>query len=141
MESKKHMILIPNRSLGDFILGSNIKMYLQRDHTKKIYRDPTSTDISYYFKEDDVNVWCDRNGIVNTIRCTSSCFYKEMNLIGMKFDDFLEIFPNKPDYEDIVYMLVNDKGQRQHVYDFFNDGLQVWTWRKRIRTILVYKDE
>ena len=54
----------------------------------------------------------------------------------MKYTDFLTEFSKEPDSEDNIYVLVSGKGQRQHVYDFEKDGLQVWVWRNRIRTVL-----
>ena len=34
--NNKHIGLIPNVSYGDFVLGSNINMYLRQEHTKKM---------------------------------------------------------------------------------------------------------
>ena len=81
---------------------------------------------------------CDTDGSINTIICSSYCLFHNKNLIGMKYTDFLTEFSKEPDSEDNIYVLVSGKGQRQHVYDFEKDGLQVWVWRNRIRTVLIY---
>lgn len=78
------------------------------------------------------------DGSINTIICSSYCLFHNKNLIGMKYTDFLTEFSKEPDSEDNIYVLVSGKGQRQHVYDFEKDGLQVWVWRNRIRTVLIY---
>ena len=136
--NNKHIGLIPNVSYGDFVLGSNINMYLSQEHTKKMYDEATFSNISYFFKREEINVWCDTNGSINTIICSSYCLFHNKNLIGMKYTDFLTEFSKEPDSEDNIYVLVSGKGQRQHVYDFEQDGLQVWVWRNRIRTVLIY---
>ena len=122
MKYKQHIGLTPNVSYGDFVLGSNINMYLSQEHTKKMYDEATFSNISYFFKREEINVWCDTDGSINTIICSSYCLFHNKNLIGMKYTD----------------VLVSGKGQRQHVYDFEKDGLQVWVWRNRIRTVLIY---
>ena len=138
MKYKQHIGLIPNVSYGDFVLGSNINMYLSQEHTKKMYDEATFSNISYFFKREEINVWCDTDGSINTIICSSYCLFHNKNLIGMKYTDFLTEFSKEPDSEDNIYVLVSGKGQRQHVYDFEKDGLQVWVWRNRIRTVLIY---
>lgn len=137
---KDNSLLIPNRSYGDFALGLNIQKYLSREHTREVYEEATFTNISYYFYNEDITVWCDADGVVNTIICSSSCIYHGKNLIGMRYDDFRSLFSKEPDNEDLLYMLVAGRGQNQHVYDFDTDGLQVWVWRKRVRTILIYRN-
>ncbi len=99
MKYKQDIGLIPNVSYGDFVLGSNINTYLSQEHTKKMYDEVTFSNISYFFKREEINVWCDTDGSINTIICSSYW---------------------------------------QHVYDFEKDGLQVWVWRNRIRTVLIY---
>ena len=138
---KGNTIFIPNHAYGDFILGSNINDYLSKEHTKETYEESTFSNISYYFPKENVNVWCDTDGIINTIICSSTCIYHGRNLIGIKYEDFLSLISKYPDCEDVIYLLVAGRGQNQHVYDFDSEGLQVWVWRKKIRTVLIYRNE
>ncbi len=62
MKYKQHIGLLPNVSYGDFVLGSNINMYLSQEHTKKMYDEATFSNISYFFKREEINVWCDTDG-------------------------------------------------------------------------------
>ena len=110
MKYKQHIGLIPNVSYGDFVLGSNINMYLSQEHTKKMYDEATFSNISYFFKREEINVWCDTDGSINTIICSSYCLFHNKNLIGMKYTDFLTEFSKEPDSEDNIYVLVSGKG-------------------------------
>ena len=56
MKYKQDIGLIPNVSYGDFVLGSNINMYLSQEHTKKMYDEVTFSNISYFFKREEINV-------------------------------------------------------------------------------------
>ena len=42
MKYKQHIGLIPSVSYGDFVLGSNINMYLSQEYTKKMYDETMS---------------------------------------------------------------------------------------------------
>ena len=90
MKYKQHIGLIPNVSYGDFVLGSNINMYLSQEHTKKMYDEVTFSNISYFFNREEINVWCDTDGSINTIICSSYCLFHNKNLIGMKYTDSLQ---------------------------------------------------
>ena len=107
MKYKQHIGLIPNVSYGDFVLGSNINMYLRQEHTKKMYDEATFSNISYFFKREEINVWCDTDGSINTIICSSYCLFHNKNLIGMKYTDFLTEFSKEPDSEDNMRPLQN----------------------------------
>lgn len=127
-----------NKAYGKFVLDASVAVYLHKRHTKLKYEEKTYTNECYVFEDDGIEVWCN-DGIINTIRCTADCFYRGLNLIGMKYDDFLSYFKWHPSDEDVIYLLNNGKGQNQHVYEFEEEGLQVWVWRKRIRTVLIYR--
>lgn len=84
-------------------------------------------------------MWCENN-VINTIRCDTTCYYKGYNLIGLKYATFLNLINDIPEEEeDTIYLLLdNGKGQNQHVYEFSKEGLQIWVWRNKIRTVLIY---
>lgn len=126
-----------NKAYGEFVLGVSVDDYLQKRHTKLIYEEKTYTNECYVFEDDGIEVWCN-DGVINTIRCEINCFYNGFNLIGMKYDDFLSYFQWQPSSEDVIYLLNNGRGQNQHVYEFGEEGLQIWVWRKKIRTIQIY---
>ena len=54
-------------------------MYLSQEHTKKMYDEATFSNISYFFKREEINVWCDTDGSINTIICSSYCLFHNKN--------------------------------------------------------------
>ena len=131
--------LVLNTAYNDFILDADISNYLYKNHTKEVYKESTFTNRSYHFYDDEIDVWCDNDGRINTIRCTSSCLYQGIDLIGLPFQAFLSAIRVLPDNYEQIYLLVNGCGQNQHVYDFVTIGLQVWVWRQKIKSVLIYR--
>ena len=133
--------LILNTSYNDFILGTQVSDYFDKRHDEGVASDsPYSDTVSFDFYDDEVDIWCENN-IIESICCTKTCIYEGVNLIGMKFDEFLNRFhfsPN-PNDEDIIWLEVGEgkNGQNQHVYDFVKEGLQIWVWRNKIRTVII----
>lgn len=137
METKK-LNLIPNKSIGIFVLGDDIQEYLYLPHKITRHEEYEPSYDSYDFYESNVVLWVEE-GKINTIRCTVDCYWEGYNLIKMPFEEFIlkyEITPNK---SESIYTLVGDnRGQNQMVYDFDDLGLIIWVWRKKIVTILSY---
>lgn len=130
--------LIPNTSLGEFILGKNIKDYSHIPHNIIRHEDESYSYNSYKFEENGVTLWTDENDNISTIRCTKQCFWKQNNLIKMTINDFLIKYEAIPDEIETLYVPINeDRGQNQTVYSFNNQGLMIWTWRNRIKTVLI----
>ena len=97
--------LILNTAYNDFILGSNISNYLYKNHTKEVYNELTFTNSSYYFYDDEINIWCDDDGKINTIRCASSCLYQGVELIGLPFQELLSTIHILPNNHERIYLL------------------------------------
>jgi len=132
--------LIPNVSLGVFVLGKDISAYLHMSHFLKHEDFETFSSDDYEFYDGGIIVWTrdeDKNKIW-TIRSNSKCYWKGENLIGMPFDKFLRLSENQPNTESTEYVPINrNRGQNQKVYTFDNLGLMIWVWRNRIKTILI----
>lgn len=130
--------LILNESYGEFVLGAMVSNYLKgKEYEKRINHEKDYENECYTF-EGGVELWCE-GGIINTIRCDTTCYYKGHNLIGLRYTTFLTLINSKPTEEETIYLLRdNGRGQNQHVYEFDKEGLQVWVWRDRVRTILIY---
>lgn len=133
--------LILNTRYGEFKLGARIDEYKQMPHHMDIYEEESFSYECYVFEQEGVELWCEK-GIVNTIFPWKECLYEGKDLLKMSFDDFVTMVGESPNDEDTVYVPQNNgKGQNQHVYDFDNLGLQLWVWRNRIRTALIYKGD
>ena len=131
--------LILNTSYNDFILGTHVSDYFDKRHEEGVASDsPYSDTVSFDFYDDGVDIWCENN-IIEPIFCETTCIYEGVNLIGMKFDEFLNRFHFSPNDEDIIWLEYGNgkNGQNQHVYDFDKEGLQIWVWRNRIRTVII----
>ncbi len=143
-EDNNNYLLIPNKSLGIFILGDYIEKYLYLSHVQKCENEERFSYNSYEFYNGNIEVWLTEDNRVRTIHCDKKCYWKNQNLIGMNYNNFLILTQQEPNEEDIIYIPVStDRGQNQKVYDFDDLGLQVWVWREKIRTVLVtkYEDE
>ncbi len=130
---------VPNVSLDKFILGSDIKRYLK--NVSYVYeKDPdTKKDVgydSYCFEKPDLEVWTDKNGIIRSVRSETACYWNNINIVGLRYNKFKEIFQLEPDGQDICYLY---DGTSQHVYDFYSVGLQIWVWYGVIRTVIAYQ--
>jgi len=136
--------LVPNEALGIFKLGVGINDYLKLPHKLKHYDYETFSTDEYEFYRSKVVIWItneDENKI-GTICCTYKCYWKGKNIIGMLFDDFLQLADTLPDGESVEYVPTNrDRGQNQTVYEFDKLGLSIWVWRNRVRTVLITKYE
>jgi hypothetical protein len=130
--------LIPNQSLGAFMLGDTIEKYKHIPHDIIHHEGEGYCYDSYDFYDLGVVLWLDNNEKINTIRCTKYCYWKEKNLIKMPFEQFLFEYGVKPDKSEILYTLISEnKGQNQKVYTFDDLGLMIWVWREKIKTILI----
>lgn len=126
--------LVPNTSYDDYVLGANINQYLNREHWKERFTISDEEVNDLFSFNEGIRVWCDIDGTIITIDCYTSCVYNGIELIGMRYSVFLEMIQEKPYKEDIIYLMDH---KNYHVYDFDKSGLQVWTWRNKIRQILI----
>ena len=76
--------LILNKSYGEFILNTPVIDYLRNTkYKKKIYNERTYEN-ECYILEGGIELWCE-DGVINTIRCDTACWYKGHNLIGLNY--------------------------------------------------------
>ena len=128
--------LVLNKSYDIFNLNEDVSKYERLAHTKNHFEDPYSFD-SYEIEIHGYNIAIEsEDGKVDSITCSESCVYNGQELIMMKIEDFLKIIKEVPTDHNIYYL--SGSHQNQHVYDFDESGLQVWVWRGKIRTIIIY---
>lgn len=132
-------------SYGEFQIGENIAKYM--DLVEKETGENIDWDSYIVQDSDKLNLWSSSSGTVYAIKFRTHCFYKGQDLIGMPIFDFLKMLNKEPYKVEIYWVPTKDDnhGQNQHAYDFFlnrsgSKGLEVWTWRKRIVSVLVYDD-
>ena len=134
--------LVLNVSYDIFILGDEIEKYLYLKPIITHFDDINNSYDSYYFQDKDVTIWLE-DKTISTIRCTNYCFWLGQNLIGMKYDSFLDRYKILPEESEILYVYDDsiNRGQNQIVYSFDKEGLLIWVWRNKIKTVLVSKYE
>ena len=140
----KKYILVPNTKCGLFQIGEDIRKYLHLKHEcyhcdgycglpDYVFYDFSQFGMCVYTKGEN-------HVIVNYITCQKKCIWEGKNIIGMLIKDFLKTYNLHPIPPEGEQSFVYDRLHRytQRVYDFEEDvGLQVWTWRKRIITVIV----
>lgn len=144
----KTIILHPNKGVSIansnvfFKLGSNIRRYQPMKYDLSHSDKSDSFNTSFYELFDyPIEIWTNNEkkaGTIETIRCEKTCVWNGIELIGMLYDDFITQFHLIHDCYDKVYSYGPKRNGREYeVYDFYNYGLSIWVWRKRIRDILV----
>lgn len=133
MTESKNKGLLPNVGYNDFALGRNVADYLDRPHTLRHF-EPTFLSDTYHFDDEDIDLWCNEDGTIYTIRCLSSCIYQGVELIGMPYEEFLQLMQiDYPDEIGSLYMMDADgKGHSEDVAGFHDLGLQVWVDNQRV---------
>lgn len=130
--------LIPNISYDVFILGDEIENYSHLKSRVSYSHNTNDPYDSYFFIDKEVTIWV-KDGIIDTIRCVSHCYWLGQNLIGMKYDSFLNEYKIIPESFEKIYVYDGsiNRGQNQTVYTFDREGLLIWVWRNKIKTVLV----
>lgn len=135
IKNEELYLLIPNISLGKFELRKKITEYNLGKH-EFISKD-SEEDIwdTYELFDPELSLFTDKENNICSIRCNYKCYFKSRNLIGMKYTDFLELIDEKPNSEDIIYVIRGNRGQNQKVYDFDLLGLQIWVYKNKVMTV------
>ena len=135
---KRSMELIMGKSLSIFKLGTNISNYLFLKHLFYPKNENIVYDYDVYeFVELNVDLYVRTDGIVDCITTHSSWVYMGRELINMCYDIFLYLFGLLPYKAISVFSEGPQKNGRNYNVYYFNQGVAVWVWRKKIRSIQV----
>jgi hypothetical protein len=135
---KRSMELTMGKSLSIFKLGTNISNYLFFKHLFYPKNENIVYDYDVYeFVELNVDLYVRTDGIVDCITTHSSCVYMGRELINMYYDIFLYLFGLLPYKAISVFSEGPQKNGRNYNVYYFNQGITVWVWRKKIRSIQV----
>lgn len=132
-------ILVPFKSVGSFILRSDIKCYTNKYsfEINDYSFDLNAPAVHYSLSTPKMALFVENN-LIEEIACYEELFYKGENLIGMRIEEFVlhtgESFIGEVDCLDF-----EDDNIPQYVYEFEAIGLQVWIKGKggEILTIIV----
>lgn len=140
--------LVINRSCGPFVIGEDIRNYLQipHDYVHSSLEKFKLPDYDFYdFYDLGMCVYMDENNPyrIHHIICDEVCLWDGKNIIGMLISDFIKIYDLHPILEngEPIYVLDRNHHNTQRVFEFMeNVGLMVWTWRNRIVSITVSRE-
>jgi hypothetical protein len=141
---RKKTIVYPLMSVSGFKFNDYINNYshVKHDIILSDYNDEISTD-SYVFKSPPINVWVGKDKKIFSICCEIECYYESINIIGMNINKFKKIFNLIEDEKDKIFKPYIEKkksGYRtETVYEFDKLGLQIWTYRNKIITVICSK--
>jgi hypothetical protein len=129
--------LVPNVSLGPFKLRAPIDDYFSLSDYVYYKQDEDYLRDFYEFKRYvGLSIYVNKSNLINHIDANRYCLYQNMNMIGCNFNKFKKMIHQEPDTESIEPIVVNNKNQKQHVYDFDNLGLQIWVRYNIIKAVI-----
>ena len=135
--------LTPNVSVGGILFGDSIENYDDRqfEYEGEIL---SSAYQSYSFADIPVTAYVE-DGRIESITCETECVWQGKNLINLEYDEFVVIYPQKPDKIDRLTVMQEDgsDGQEQDVYYYGEIGLMLWVFDNKIVTVIatVYEEE
>ena len=137
-DKRQPMELIPGKSLSIFKLGANISDYLfleyifyPKDDNIQGYDD---YDV-YEFVNMNIDLYVCSENTVDCITTRSSCVYMGKELINMYYNVFLELFGLLSTNTMHLYSEGPKKNGRYYDVYYFDQGIILWVWRNKIRTI------
>lgn len=141
----KGIIVHTNIEDKEFKLGEDIDKYksLKYNYQPKLLSSSgEALDFDSYALDDyPITLWVDDESgkeIVYMIDCNKTCSWQGKELIGMPYEDFLTNFHIIPDSIDKQWTSGPFKNDRNYdIYRFYCLGIELWVWRKRIRSVLI----
>ena len=117
-----YLDLVPLKRVGPFEFGKSIDSY----HHLSLIEIPEEYDKEvnwrvYSVKNKDIRIYSDK-GIITAIACYDECFFNNINIIGLSFDEFKSNINLKPTGSDKMEL---DDGIKE-VYDFDELAIEVF---------------
>lgn len=128
----KDKFFIPFKSIGVFILNSDINKYLKNYIYEYTEVDEITGWDTYNIIGLNISLFTDSGKIVSML-CENECYYNNKNIIGVNIDDFMNF--NNLQYTNEESLFVNNN-EKQNVYEFDSIGLQVWCKKNEIVTVI-----
>jgi hypothetical protein len=121
----KH-ILKPKKRISNFEIGKKITKYLNNYEFEFQKGKVDESWDTYYFFDKELEAHVDKETFcIESIGCRDNCYFENINLIGLEFEQFLRIIDEKSQEIASEKLWMNDIEQ-QTVYDIDNLSLQVW---------------
>ncbi len=134
--------LVPNISLGPFVIGTKIDDYVARFGARlEEESDADLTGWQNYSLPHSDDYLCAEDGLLVSATARGGVTYKGAELVGLTIADLESLLGCCAD--DIGDAVEYDDGEVQTPYDFNDLGLQVWTVDDKVVTVscLDYREE
>lgn len=137
LKNRKPNIFIPNKSLGGFVIGDDIKTYSDIRYALDNY----NSGIALYTLHDyDLVAITDYDGRIIAIKAEKDCYWDGNNIIGMPFEEFqkkYEIEPSTPE-GDTDYDKINGSRVRKLTsYNLNNPAMHITTHKRKIISVII----
>lgn len=141
------LMLDPGKGVGLIRFGDSLDKLADDLAFEPVSWGDGANRASRYNEELDVTVFEDDDDGegIESVHCDSYLFYRQQNLVGMRFKDFVVLVGEAPDFGDIDYFDLDDGGGH-FVFEFDRHGLQVWVRHQTltVSTVIahpIYDDE
>lgn len=127
MENSVNNGLLPINEYQGFVLGENISTHLGKEHTVEHFT-PTFMSDTYHFIDDDIDVYCSSDGVIETISSSSSFIFNGIELIGLNIRDFDEMVQQNEFCDYWPDQIIDIDGTKQLCdrNDYLKLRLQLW---------------
>ena len=130
MISKEDLVWTPNKGLGPIALDTRIDEAVRKYSAYLFAEDVDEIGlVTYILPEVDVRLDVEGEKIV-AIRSSTDFYYQNENMIGMTIFQAGSLLGKIAD--EIGNEVEYDDGDTQVCFEFFDEGLQVWTSQGRI---------
>ena len=121
-----------------FVLGENISKHLDKRHSLEHFY-PTFMSDTYHFIDDDIDVYCSNDGIIETISCSSSFIFNGVELIGLNITDFDEMVQENEHCDYWPDEIIETDGVEQFYdrNDYLRLRLQLWYQNDIIKIVRI----
>ncbi|GBC62887.1 hypothetical protein DENIS_3871 [Desulfonema ishimotonii] len=123
---------IPLERVGPFVFGDLIEKYCDKFKLKQIpeeYNEKVGWQV--WRKDSRFSVFSERERIV-AVSCSTSCNYRNIDLIGISVKDVISILDTIPDSVEMIHLVEGP----QKVYDFDDLELQLWAKNDVVETAI-----
>ena len=135
-DSKKYR-LNPNYSVGEFVFDTDIKKYLGNKEFNINLSEDSTIGTMYQFIEPIVSVSIDERNIIESVTCEYKCYLYSINIINLNIQYVIkEIIKREPNLIESLWIIYKNKEVKEKVYDFDELGLQIWTYRNKVVTVI-----
>jgi hypothetical protein len=129
--------LIPNYSLGEFVFDTKIHKYLKDKKFEIISNEDPLIGNMYGFSNPKITAFIDDRDIIESIKCSYKCYVYGTNILNLNIDFVVkEIIKKEPDSMDSFLTYYQGKEVKERVYDFDTLGIQIWTYRNKVVTVI-----